>query len=79
MTGLPEPDLTDGPITSQVNQPTFEDYMSCKAPAGITVGLIDGMIAIARVLKQRDLTSPGVKEALADLQQDEDIKYLLGE
>lgn len=54
-----------------------EDYMSCKTPDGITVGLIDGMIAIARVLRQRDLTNAGIKEALADLQQDEDIAYIL--
>jgi hypothetical protein len=59
-----------------MNDP-FEDFMSCKTPDGITVGLIDGMIAIARVLKQRDLTSPGVQEALTDLAQDDDIKDLI--
>jgi hypothetical protein len=59
-----------------MNDP-FDDFMSCKTSDGITVGLIDGMIAIARVLKQRDLTNPGVQEALTDLAQDDDIKDLI--
>lgn len=49
----------------------------CRSESGITIGLIDGMIAIARVLSKRDLENPGVKEALQDLQADEDISFLL--
>lgn len=49
----------------------------CRSEVGITVGLIDGMIAIARVLKQRDLSSPEVRQALKDLRSDEDIYSLL--
>lgn len=49
----------------------------CREPIGITVGLIDGLIAIARVLRHRDLSPIEVQEALRDLQSDEDIAYLL--
>lgn len=49
----------------------------CRSEIGITVGLIDAMISIARVAKQRNLQSPEIIEALKDLQGDEDIQYLL--
>lgn len=49
----------------------------CRSESGITIGLIDGMIAIARVLSKRDLANPAVGEALKDLQADEDISFLL--
>jgi len=55
---------------------TFTD---CRTEVGITVGLIDGVIAIARVLAARDLTSHDVQEALKDLRCDEDIAVVLGE
>lgn len=55
----------------------LDDYMNCRTDDGVTVGLIDGIIAIARVLAKRDLSSQGIKEALLDLQQDEDIAFLL--
>lgn len=50
---------------------------NCREPIGVTVGLIDGLIAIARVLRHRDLTPVEVQEALSDLQSDEDVAYLL--
>jgi hypothetical protein len=50
----------------------------CRTEVGITVGLIDGLISIARVLRQRDLSAPEVAEALEDLRQDEDVAELLG-
>lgn len=50
----------------------------CRAVEGITVGLIDSLIAIARVLKDRDLESSlAVKEAIVDLRSDEDIKFIM--
>lgn len=50
----------------------------CRTPVGVTVGLIDGIIAMARVLKTMDQSSPEVQEALMDLRADEDILDLLG-
>ena len=44
---------------------------------GITVGLIDGIIAICRILKDRDLTHPEVVEALKDLRDDEDVSGIV--
>lgn len=55
----------------------MESSTDCRSEEGITVGLIDGMIAIARVIKERDLESPAIQEALKDLQNDEDIEYIL--
>ena len=49
----------------------------CRSEDGITVGLIDGVISVARVLRGRDLTVPAVVEALADLRADEDVASLL--
>jgi len=51
----------------------------CRSEVGITVGLVDGMISMARVLRHRDLSSPEVQEALKDLQSDEDVAFLLEE
>jgi len=50
--------------------------LDCRTPAGVTVGLIDGIIAMARVLRQRDLSAPDVVEALKDIRQDEDVAAL---
>ena len=54
-----------------------EDPLDCRSPEGVTVGLIDGIIAAARVLRGRDLEHPAVREALADLAEDEDVAALL--
>lgn len=57
---------------------------NCKTPTGITVGLIDSIISICRVLsprlqKVRDLRRwpPVIKEALRDLYEDKDVLYTL--
>ena len=50
----------------------------CRSEVGVTVGLIDGLIAIARVLAQRDLSPAEAQEALADLRADEDMARVLG-
>lgn len=55
-----------------------EDVMSeihtdCRAEEGVTVGLIEALISICRVLRHRDLSAGVVKESLVDLAQDEDF------
>lgn len=52
-------------------------FTDCRSEVGITVGLIDGLIAIGRILRQRELSHPEVAEALKDLAGDEDIDFLL--
>ncbi len=52
-------------------------YTDCRSPVGVTVGLIDGIIAMARVLKTMDQSSLEVQEALKDLRSDEDIRNLV--
>lgn len=54
------------------------ETLDCRSPEGITVGLIDGIIAVARVLQDQDLSHPAVIEALKDLAEDEDVAWLLG-
>lgn len=49
----------------------------CRSEEGITVGLIDSLIAVARIAAKRPLDSPAIQEALQDLASDEDIKFLL--
>lgn len=50
---------------------------NCRDETGITVGLIDSLISIARVIVRRDLTAPEVIEALRDFGSDEDIAALI--
>ena len=50
----------------------------CRTPVGVTVGLIDGIIAMARVLRHADLSSVEVQEALKDIRADEDMAFLMG-
>jgi hypothetical protein len=64
--------LTLGAGACMTGQP-----LDCRSAEGVTVGLIDGIIAAARVLRARDLTHPAVREALADLAEDEDVAALL--
>ena len=51
--------------------------IDCRNEVGVTVGLVDGVIAICRVLAARDLSAPDVREALKDLRADEDLNTLL--
>lgn len=55
-----------------------ETHTDCRSEDGITVGLIDGIIAIMRVLVHRDMDAECVREALKDLREDEDVKAVLG-
>lgn len=67
-------DITTRGVISAAPSVTHTD---CRSPVGITVGLIDGMIAMARVLRSSDLSAPEVQEALKDLTSDEDVKFLM--
>lgn len=53
----------------------------CRSPEGITVGLVDSLISISRVLAPRlreSFYTPAIKEALMDLRSDEDMNLVLG-
>ncbi len=41
-----------------------DTHTDCRSEEGITVGLVDALISILRVLAKRDLTTPAVREAL---------------
>jgi hypothetical protein len=49
----------------------------CRDEDGITVGLIDALLSIFRILVKRDLKHPAVIEALKDLSDDEDLQEIL--
>ena len=51
----------------------------CRTEDGITIGLIDSIITIARVLRVRNLSSVEIQEALEDMINDEDLAYLLSQ
>lgn len=50
-----------------------EAEQSCRSEEGITVGLVDALIGIMRVLAPRDLSPHNVHEALMDLFEDSDF------
>ncbi len=54
-----------------------EAHTDCRSEEGITVGLVDAIISILRILAKRDLTTPAVREALMDLGDDEDFEKIL--
>lgn len=56
---------------------TIDNHTDCRSDVGITTGLIDAMISICRILKERDMTPIEVKEALKDFQSDEDLNFIL--
>lgn len=51
--------------------------IECRSEEGITIGLIDAIISICRVLAPRDLSC--AEAALADLAEDEDFGVILKE
>lgn len=50
-----------------------ETHTDCRSHDGVTVGLVDSLISISRVLRDRDLSPPEVQEAFKDLADDEDF------
>jgi len=59
------------------NQKSPKNATDCRSEEGITVGLVDSIISIARVLAKRDFTPTAVVESLKDLADDEDVKSIL--
>lgn len=55
-----------------------ETHTDCRSEEGVTVGLIDSIISIMRILVHRDMDAKCVQEALKDLREDEDVKTVLG-
>jgi hypothetical protein len=62
---------------------SFKDFLiegtvnsDCRDDEGITVGLMDGIIAQIRILRDRKLDGKEVKEVFKDLAADEDFKWL---
>lgn len=55
----------------------METETNCRSETGVTVSLIDGIIAICRVLNKRDLSAIEVHEAIKDLLADEDVSKLM--
>lgn len=53
-------------------------HTDCRSETGITVGLIDGIIAMCRVLADRNLADPAIAEALDDLTNDESVARIYG-
>lgn len=51
--------------------------IDCRSEEGITVGLVDALISIGRILAHRDLTHPAVTEALKDFADDEDMMTII--
>lgn len=49
----------------------------CRSAEGITVGLIDGMIAMARIIESRSKDSHAVRQALEDFGSDGSIHSML--
>lgn len=50
----------------------------CRSKDGVTIGLIDAIISIARILAPRDCSSAAIREALSDLRDDEDVAKVVG-
>ena len=49
----------------------------CREDVGITVGLIDSLISISRVLRHRLSNDENILGALEDLSDDEDLRFIL--
>ena len=54
-----------------------QEVQNCRSEEGVTVGLVDAVISILRVLAPRDLSTTHVQEALADLTEDPDLRTVL--
>lgn len=56
---------------------TQDSNTDCRSETGITVSLIDSIIAISRILATRDLSAPEIREALKDLARDKDARKIM--
>ena len=48
----------------------------CREPVGVTVGIIDAVITLCRLLRSREIDALAIREALKDLSDDEDFQWL---
>lgn len=55
----------------------MSESIDCRSEEGITVGLVDAIISILRVLAVRDMSLESVQEALLDLCSDSDLSTVL--
>jgi hypothetical protein len=46
---------------------TEQDHVPCDDTDGVTVGILDGIIALVQILRSRDLSGRRVQDAVADL------------
>ena len=76
--GVNQQMLTEYPDEMANGEKMANCNTDCRSAEGVTVGLIDGLITIARVLTLRDLSPAAVQEALIDLRSDEDLARVLG-
>jgi hypothetical protein len=53
-----------------------ETFSDCRTDDGVTIGLIDAIITMCRLLINRDLSTADVIEALKDIANDEDFNQL---
>ncbi|HEY3630785.1 MAG TPA: hypothetical protein VGL21_07785 [Jatrophihabitantaceae bacterium] len=51
--------------------------VDCRTDEGVTVGLLDAVITLARVLRGRPIGTEAERAALADLREDEDVRALV--
>ena len=56
---------------------TNTTYTDCRSEVGITVGIIDAIITLCRLLHERDMSGDEVVQALQDLKHDENFAGLL--
>lgn len=63
--------------TQAIDMAKHPDTIDCKSDVGLTVTLIDSIMATATILLGRDLRAPAVQEALKDLKHDQDLRVLL--
>ena len=54
-----------------------DTHTDCRDSIGVTVGILDAIMVLCRLLKGRDLSNLETKEALKDLKNDEDFKFLI--
>ncbi len=52
-------------------------FTDCRSNTGITVGIIDAIVTLCRLLHGRDMDTPEIVEALKDIGSDEDFSRLL--
>lgn len=56
-----------------------ETYSDCRTPTGETIGIIDAVVTLSRLLQERDLSAPEVQKALKDMAANEGFIHLVRE